>query len=92
MLAKRRCPYTGIVNYYCDLEPFMAVGSITETAQSRGCVWRSYIGEEAAGMSANMASAERRLAGLLLSAIGNPAKGPAGRRTQDRVSTGIAVR
>ena len=71
MLAKKRCPHTGVVNFYCDVEPYLAVGSITEAAQSNGCVWRSYIGEEATGLSADMASAELRLSGLLQSAIGN---------------------
>jgi hypothetical protein len=71
VFAKRRCPHTGIVNFFCNGEPFLAVGSITETSQSRGCVWRSYIGEEETGLSADMATAELRLAGLLLSEIGN---------------------
>jgi hypothetical protein len=71
VLAKRRCPHTGIVNFFCDVEPFLAVGSITKVAHSQGCVWRSYIGEEEAGLSADMATAELRLAGLLLSEIGN---------------------
>ncbi len=74
MLAKRRCPHTGIVNFFSDVEPFVAVGSITETAGSGGWVWRSYIGEEAAGLSADMVSAELRLAGLLLSEIGSPSR------------------
>lgn len=69
MLAKKRCPHTGIVNFFCDPEPFMAVGSIAETGGSGACVWRCYIGNEAGGLSANMASAEARLERVILSAV-----------------------
>lgn len=72
MLAKKRCPHTGIVNFFCDPEPFMAVGSIAETGGSGACIWRCYIGEEARGLSANMASAEARLATVILSAVDAP--------------------
>lgn len=72
MLAKKRCPHTGIVNFFFDPEPFMAVGSIAKTGGSRACVWRCYIGEEAGGLSANMASAEARLASVILSAVDAP--------------------
>jgi hypothetical protein len=68
MLTKRRCPYTGVINFFFEPEPFLAVGSITKTARSKGYIWRSYVGEEAAGLSTAMATAETRLAGLLLSA------------------------
>ena len=80
MLAKRRCPHTGIVNFFSDVEPFVAVGSITETAGSGGWVWRSYIGKEAAGLSADMVSAEIRLARLLRSAIADPTRPAASQR------------
>jgi hypothetical protein len=82
MLAKRRCPHTGIINFFLEPEPFMAVGSISETARSKGYIWRSYIGEEAAGLSADMASAEARLARLLASAIVDR---PIPRRTGSRL-------
>lgn len=78
MLAKRRCPHTGIVNFFFEPERFLAVGSIAETARPKGYIWRSYVGKEAVGLSAEMASAEACLAGLLLSAIGDP---PIPRRT-----------
>jgi hypothetical protein len=76
VLAKRRCPHTGIVNFYCDPEPFMAVGSIAQSGGSNACVWRSYIGEEAGGLSSDMASAEARLATVVLAAIAKPASSP----------------
>jgi hypothetical protein len=82
MFAKRRCPHTGVVNFFLEPERFLAVGSISETARSRGYIWRSYIGEEAAGLSADMASAEARLAGLLASAIVDR---PTPRRTGSRL-------
>jgi hypothetical protein len=72
MLAKRRCPHTGIINYFIEPDPFMAIGSISETARSKVCIWRCYIGEEVAGLSADMESAEVHLAELLLSEIGDP--------------------
>lgn len=67
MLSKKRCPHTGIVNFFCDPEPFMAVGSIAETNSSGCYVWRSYIGDEAGGLSPSMASAEALLARVVLS-------------------------
>jgi hypothetical protein len=72
MLAKRRCPHTGIINYFIEPEPFLAIGSISETARSEAFIWRCYIGEEAAGLSADIESAETHLAGVLLSEIGDP--------------------
>ncbi len=90
MLAKRRCPHTGIVNFFSDVEPFVAVGSITETAGSGGWVWRSYIGEEAAGLSADMVSAEIRLARLLRSAIADPTSTAASHRMRSRAEMPFA--
>ena len=28
MLSKRRCPHTGVVNFYFDTDPHLAVGSV----------------------------------------------------------------
>lgn len=87
MLAKRRCPHTGVLNFFCDREPFLAVGSITRAVQSKGCIWRSYVGNEAVGLSADMASAEARLTNLLLIATGdNTAGGAVHRRARARIS------
>ena len=32
MLSKLRCPHTGLVNFFTDVDPFMSVGSIIATA------------------------------------------------------------
>jgi hypothetical protein len=63
MVTKRRCPYTGVVNFFSDEEPFIAVASIIEVG-SKTFIWRSYVGKEVVGLSGNIASAEMRLAQL----------------------------
>ena len=69
MLAKRHCPYTGIVNYFDDLEPFIAIGCIAAIDGSRTYVWRSHIGNEEGGRSTDLAVAEAQLKRLLRSAV-----------------------
>ena len=41
MLSKRRCPHTGVVNYFFTTEPHLAVASVIKGAQA-GYLWRCY--------------------------------------------------
>lgn len=61
MLSKRRCPHTGIVNYFTAANPYVAVGSVSETDVPSRFAWRCYIDAEAGGLSADMSIAEAHL-------------------------------
>jgi hypothetical protein len=60
MLSKLRCPHTGLVNFYTDIDPFMSVGSIIATAPSR-YVWRCHLVDHRCGVAADPISAEANL-------------------------------
>jgi hypothetical protein len=63
MVSKRRCPRTGVVNFYAESDPFLAVGSVIEVGRPAVYQWRCYLGEEpAAGVARDMPTAERRIA------------------------------
>jgi len=52
MLSKLRCPHTGLVNFFTDVDPYMSVGSIIATAPSR-YVWRCHLVEHRCGVTAD---------------------------------------
>ncbi len=61
MLSKRRCPYTGVLNFYSEEDPHLAVGSVVASAGHR-YVWRYYTEPYARGGStADMGTAEREV-------------------------------
>lgn len=61
MLIKRRCPHTGIVNFFFDGEPHMAVGSVVR-GDDRHFTWRFYTEPYVrAGLSDDLKSAEGRV-------------------------------
>jgi hypothetical protein len=64
MLSTRLCPHTGVVNFFADAEPFIAIGSVIRAGASQPYHWRCYVGQEsAAGAAPDMRTAERRLVG-----------------------------
>jgi hypothetical protein len=64
MLSKRRCPHTGVINFYFAADPYMAVGSVIKAGQS-GYLWRCYTDPcAAAGAVEDMNTAERRVTEL----------------------------
>jgi hypothetical protein len=64
MLSTRLCPHTGVVNFFADAEPFIAIGSVIRGGASQPYHWRCYVGQEsAAGAAPDMRTAERRLVG-----------------------------
>lgn len=68
MLSKRRCPHTGVVNFFFAADPYLAVGSVVKGERS-GYLWRCYTDPcEAAGSVADMKTAERRVTELCRSA------------------------
>jgi hypothetical protein len=64
MLSKRRCPHTGVVNFFYSADPHLAVGSVVETVQS-GFLWHCYADPcESAGSEPDLKAAERRVRDL----------------------------
>jgi hypothetical protein len=60
MLSKLRCPHTGLVNFFTDLDPFLSVGSIIATGPS--CyVWRCHLVDHRCGVAADPVTAEADL-------------------------------
>jgi hypothetical protein len=64
MLSKRRCPHTGVINFYSSEDPFLPVGSVVKTEGAR-YLWR-YYADPCAGVGAtrDIISAEAHLAEL----------------------------
>jgi len=57
VITKRRCPHTGVVNFYDD-EPLLAVGSVSAGAEPAHFVWRSYADDQKSGVARDSAVAE----------------------------------
>jgi hypothetical protein len=61
MLSKRRCPHTGVVNFFFNADPHVAVGSVVKGAQA-GYLWRCYAEPcETGGHEDDVTAAERRV-------------------------------
>lgn len=64
MLSKRRCPHTGVVNFFFAADPHFSVGSVVKAERS-GYLWRCYTDPcTSTGAVADMKTAERRVAKL----------------------------
>lgn len=68
MLVSKPCPHTGVVNFFHDSEPHIAIGSIIKSnhpgADAR-YVWRFYALEGApSGHAENVSAAEKKLVAL----------------------------
>ena len=61
MITKTRCPHTGVVNFFTDADPLLAVGSVSERPSSARFAWHCYLDTPASGVAADMAIAEARL-------------------------------
>lgn len=60
MISKRRCPHTGVVNFFAAADPLIAVGSVNETAPEQ-YAWRCYLDDPAAGTAPDISLAEALL-------------------------------
>ena len=67
MIAKRRCPHTGIVNFYTKTDPLLAIGSVS--AMPTQYIWRSYLKDQEAGVAANLSLAEAHLKDAIARAL-----------------------
>ncbi len=62
MLSSRQCPHTGIVNFFAQAEPFLAIGSVIRAGEPALYHWRCYLGHEpVAGTAPDMRTAEIHL-------------------------------
>ena len=60
MLLMLRCPHTGLVNFFTDVDPFLSVGSIIAAAPSR-YIWRCHLVDHRCGVTTDAVSAEVNL-------------------------------
>ena len=58
MITKRRCPHTGVVNFYEKTEPLLAIGSVSAAAEPAHYVWRTYSDDQEAGVTRDFLAAE----------------------------------
>lgn len=74
MLSKRRCPHTGVINFYSSDDPFLPVGSVVKAEGAR-YLWRCYA-DPCAGVGTvrDIVSAEAHLAQLCAEAAGIEAR------------------
>ena len=64
MLSKRRCPHTGVINFYSSEDAFLPVGSVVKAEGGR-YLWRYYADPCAGvGTARDIVSAEAHLAEL----------------------------
>jgi len=61
VITSKRCPHTGVVNFFVRADPYLAVGSVSQEANPRQFVWRCYLDGEGAGVADNLAIAEANL-------------------------------
>jgi hypothetical protein len=83
MLSTKRCPFTGIVNYFSDSDPHMSIGSIARCgtpamSSSAAFAWRCYTSDGvSSGRAPDLATAERRLTNFLAMLEGEEGRGAA---------------
>ena len=61
MITTKRCPHTGVVNFFVRADPYLAVGSVSQDANPRQFVWRCYLDGQGAGIAHDLAIAEQNL-------------------------------
>ena len=61
MITKTRCPHTGVVNFFIEADPLLAVGSVSEGLTPAHYAWRCYLDEPASGIAPDLKIAEAHL-------------------------------
>ena len=73
MLLSKRCPHTGVVNFYDAADPHLSIGSITKcgtSAAGDAYAWRFYgIDKTRSGCASDASAAERNLKAILCQGI-----------------------
>jgi hypothetical protein len=60
VIIKMRCPHTGVVNFFTEADPLLAVGCVTERARSH-FAWHCHLDDPASGVASDMGVAEAHL-------------------------------
>ena len=63
MITTKRCPHTGVVNFFVRADPYLAVGSVSQDANPRQFVWRCYLDGQGAGMAEDAGNRRSELCG-----------------------------
>jgi hypothetical protein len=65
ILSSKKCPVTGVVNFFDATDPFLSVGSVAKcgtAAKSRRYLWRVYEGGAlSAGYAPDLATAKSQI-------------------------------
>ena len=62
MVSKRRCPHTGVLNLFSEVDPYLALGSVVSAGSKGGFLWRCYASAEPVhGLASDARTAEKRL-------------------------------
>ena len=61
VITTKRCPHTGVVNFFVRADPYLAVGSVSQDANPQQFVWRCYLDGQGAGVANDPAIAEANL-------------------------------
>jgi len=61
VITKTRCPHTGVVNFFIEADPLLAVGSVSESARPAHYAWHCYLDDPASGIAPDLALAEAHL-------------------------------
>jgi hypothetical protein len=60
VIIKTRCPHTGVVNFFTEADPLLAIGCVTERATAR-FAWHCHLDDPASGVADDMGVAEAHL-------------------------------
>jgi hypothetical protein len=61
VISKKRCPHTGILNFFIAADPLISVGSVSKTTVPAQYAWHCYIDDPAAGVALDISIAETAL-------------------------------
>jgi hypothetical protein len=60
VIIKTRCPHTGVVNFFTEADPLLAIGCVAEGATAR-FAWHCHLDDPASGVADDMGVAEAHL-------------------------------
>jgi hypothetical protein len=61
VIITKRCPHTGVLNFFVTADPLLAVGSVNRAPRTDTYIWRCYLDGQGAGTAADAAIAETNL-------------------------------
>lgn len=64
MLLQRRCPHTGVIDFYSDEDPHLSIGSVYKSRTGHRVLWWFHLDDELAGNTDDLIAAERQISGI----------------------------